>query len=67
MGLEGGCEILLVVGIVDATLGLVSLNAVYRAVGGKREDSGGGRDLVEVLGSIRPVLEAVQVLRLGVV
>ena len=66
VGLEGGGEILLVIGVVYAVLGLVSLNAVDCAVGGERE-AGGGLDLVEVLGSTGPVLKAVQVLCLCVV
>lgn len=66
MGLESGSEILLVIWVVYAVLGLVFLNAVDRAVGGERED-GGGWDLVEVLGSVGPVLKAVQVLCLCVV
>lgn len=61
VALEGGSEILLVVGVVYAVLGLVSGEAVHRAVGGERED-GGGRDLVEVLGSRVSVVEADQVL-----
>lgn len=66
MGLEGGSEILLVIRVVYAILGLVFLNAVDRAVGGERE-GGGGWDLIEVLGSIGLVLKAVQVLGLRVV
>lgn len=66
MGLEGGSEILLVIGVVYAVLGLVFLNAADVAIGGEREH-GGGRDLVEVLGSVGPVLKAVQVLCLCVV
>lgn len=61
VALEGGSEILLVVGVVYAVLRLVSGEAVHRAVGGERED-GGGRDLVEVLGSRASVVEADQVL-----
>lgn len=66
VGLEGGGEILLVIRVVYAVLGLVFLNAVDRAVGGERED-GGGQDLVEVLGSVGLVSKAVQVLCLCVV
>lgn len=61
VALEGGSEILLVVGVVYAVLGLVPGETVHRAVGGERED-GRGRDLVEVLGSRAPVVEADQVL-----
>lgn len=61
MALEGGSEILLVVGVVYAVLGLVSGEAVHCAVRGERQD-GRGRDLVEVLGSRASVVEADQVL-----
>lgn len=66
MGLEGGGEILLVIRVIYAILGLVFLNAVDRAVGSEWDD-GWGWDLVEVLGSVGPVLKAVQVLCLRVV
>lgn len=61
MALEGGSEILLVVGVVYAVLGLESGKAVHRAVGGERKDSR-GLDLVEVLGSRVSIVEADQVL-----
>lgn len=66
VGLEGGSEILLIIRVVYAILGLVFLNAVDRAVGSEWED-GRGRDLVEVLGSDGPVSKAVQVLGFCVV
>lgn len=66
VGFEGGTEILLVIRVVYAILGLVFLNAVDSAVGGERED-GGGQNLVEVFGSVVPVFKAVQVLCLCVV
>lgn len=66
VGLECGREVLLVVGVVYAVLRLVLLNAVHRAVEGEGEN-GRGWDLVEVLGSVEPVVEAVQVLRLWLV
>lgn len=66
VGLKGGGEILLVIGVVHAILGPVFLNAVHGAVGGERQDVG-GPDLVEVLGFAAAVLKAVQVLGLRVV
>lgn len=66
VGLEGGGEILLVIGVVYAVLRLVFLRAVHRAVGGVRED-GRGRELVQVLGTNVSVFKAVQVLGVGAV
>lgn len=66
MGLEDGSEILLVIRVVYATLGLVFLNAVDCSIGSEWED-GRGQDLVEVLGSDGPVFKAVQVLSFCVV
>ncbi|TNN67467.1 hypothetical protein EYF80_022273 [Liparis tanakae] len=66
VGLEGGGEILLVIGVVHAVLRPVFVNAVHGAVGGERQDVG-GRDLVEVLGFVAAVSKAVQVLGLRVV
>lgn len=65
MGLEDGGKVLLVIGVVNAVLRLVFLNAVDCAVGGEREN-GGGWSLVEILGSIETILKAVQVFRLWV-
>lgn len=61
MTLKGGGEILLVVWVVYATLGLVFLNAVNRVVGSEWED-GRGWDLVQVLRFHSPIFKAVQVL-----
>lgn len=66
VGLERGSEILLVVGVVQAVLQLVFLNAGRHAVGHGQKDCG-WRDLVEVLGPRGPILKAVQVLWLRVI
>lgn len=66
VGLKGGSEVLLVIWVVYAGLGLEGLSAVNRAIGGERE-GGGGRELVQIFGFTRPVLKAVQVLCFRVV
>lgn len=66
VGLKGGGEVLLVIWVVYAGLGLIGLGAVNRAIGGEGE-RGGGRELIQVFWFAGLVLEAVQVLCLRVV
>lgn len=66
VGLKGGGEVLLVIWVVYAGLGVEGLGAMNRAVGGEGE-RGGGRELVQVFGLAGLVLKAVQVLCLRVV
>lgn len=66
MGLESWSEILLIIRVVYAVLGLVFLHAMNCTIGSDWED-GGGRQLVEVLRSDGPAFKAVQVLGFCVV
>lgn len=66
VSLEGGGEILLIVWVVYAVLGGVSLSVSNYTVGRERE-AAGGRDLVQILGVNSTVFKAVQVFRFCVI
>lgn len=66
VSLEGGGEILLIVWVVYAVLGGVSLRVSNYTVGRERE-AAGGRDLVQILGVNSTVFKAVQVFRFCVI
>lgn len=66
VSLKGGGKVLLIVWVVYAVLGGVSLR-VFNSVVGSECEAAGGRDVVQVLGLNGTIFKGVQVLRLRVI